>query len=47
MEFSFDRMGHAPGVGHGGAQRVGNLIFLNMVMWHIKLKGMISRAGYK
>ena len=25
---------------------VKNLNFLNMVMWHIKLKGMSSRPGY-
>ena len=24
-----------------------NLIFPNMVMWHIKLKGMLSRTNYK
>ena len=30
------------GVGGGGQK----LNFLNMVMWHIKLKGMISRPGY-
>ena len=26
---------------------VKNLIFPNMVMWHIKLKGMVNRTGYK
>ena len=29
--------------GDAGGQ---NLIFLSMVNWHIKLKGMISRPGY-
>ena len=24
-----------------------NFIFPNMVMWHIKLKGIVSRTGYK
>ena len=24
-----------------------NLFIPNMVMWHIKLKGMVSRTGYK
>ena len=37
---------HAPGFGTWGCWGVKNLIFLNMVMWHIKLKGMISRPGY-
>ena len=43
--FSLGCMGHAPGVGLGvlGGQKFS---FLNMVMWHIKLKGMISRPGY-
>ena len=36
--FSFHRLGHAPGVGLGGAGG-GKLNFLNMDMWHIKLKG--------
>ena len=26
---------------------LGSFFFPNMVMWHIKLKGMISRTGYK
>ena len=30
-------------LGGGGVQ---NFYFLNMVMWHIKLKGMSSRHGY-
>ena len=44
---------HAPGFrtwecwggggGGGGGQKFD---FLNMVMWHIKLKGMSSRPGY-
>ena len=29
-----------------GVQRGQKLNFLNMVVWHIKLKGMISRPGY-
>ena len=33
------------GLGHGGA-RGQKLSFLNMVMWHIKLKGMDSSPGY-
>ena len=32
-------------MGLGGAGRQ-NFNLLNMVMWHIKLKGMISRTGY-
>ena len=32
------------GAGGGGGVKIFN--FLNMVMWHIKLKGMISRPGY-
>ena len=31
----------------GCFQGVKNLILPNMVMWHIKLKGMVSRTGYK
>ena len=40
---------HAPGIGTwgclvgGGGQKFN---FLNMVMWHIKLKGMNIRPGY-
>ena len=41
MGFSFCHQGHAPGVGLGGWGLVKNLIFPNMVMWHIKLKGVI------
>ena len=41
---------HAPRIGTGGCWggRVGGqkFNFLNMVMWHIKLKGMSSRPGY-
>ena len=40
--FSFRHLGHAPGVMLGGQ----NFNFLNMAMWHIKLKGMISRPEY-
>ena len=36
---------HAPGFGTGvlGGQKFN---FINMVMWHIKLKGISSRPGY-
>ena len=38
---------HAPGFGTWGAGGGGQkLNFLNMVMLHIKLKGMSSRPGY-
>ena len=43
--FSSGCLGLAPGVGLGGAGR-SIFSFLNMVMWHIKLKGVISRPGY-
>ena len=43
--FSFRRLGHAPGVGLGGAGGQ-KFNFMNKVMWHIKLKGMSSRPGY-
>ena len=49
-EFLFCRLGHAPGVGlrgAGGAQGVKNLIFSNMVMWHITSTGMTSRTECK
>ena len=26
---------------------LGSIFFPNMVVWHIKLKGMMSRTGYK
>ena len=26
---------------------LGSIFFPNMVLWHIKLKGMMSRTGYK
>ena len=44
-KFSFGPLSHALGLGTWGA---GGQIFsfLNMVMWHIKLKGMGSRPGY-
>ena len=47
--FSFGRLDHAPGFGTWrcwGGGGVQNFYFLNMVMWHIKLKGMSSRHGY-
>ena len=43
FRFSFDHLGHALGVMLGGQ----NFNFLNKVMWQIKLKGIISRPGYK
>ena len=48
--FLFCRLGHAPGVGLGGTRvpRGSKIIFFsNMVMWHIKLKGMTSRTECK
>ena len=42
--FSFCCLGHAPGVGlwgAGGAEGV-KTFFSNIVMWHIKLRGMTS-----
>ena len=48
--FSFCRLGHAQGVGlrgAGGTQGVKNDFFPNMVMWHIKSKGMTSRTESK
>ena len=36
---------HAPGFGTWGAGGQ-KFNFMNMVMWHIKLKGMSSRPGY-
>ena len=37
---------HAPGFGTRGCWGGQEFNFLNMVMWHIKLKGMSSRPGY-
>ena len=37
---------HAPGFGAWGCWGGKNFNFMNMVMWHIKLKGMSSRPGY-
>ena len=37
-------LGGAGGGGGGGGGQKFN--FMNMVMWHIKLKGMSSRPGY-
>ena len=45
--FLFCRLGHAPGVGLGGAQVVKKNIFFNMVMWHVKLTRMTSRTECK
>ena len=42
-DFLFGPLGHAGGFEGAGGQK---LNFLNMVMWHIKLKGMSSRPGY-
>ena len=36
---------HAPGLGTWGAGGQ-KFNFMNMVMWHIKLKGMSSKPGY-
>ena len=44
MRFLFCRLGYAPGMGLGGAG-VKTLIFQNMVKWHIKLTGMISKLN--
>ena len=49
-EFLFCRPSHAPEVGlrgGGGAKGVKNLFFSNMVMWHIKLMGMMGRTESK
>ena len=45
MRFSLCRLGRTPAVGLGVAW--GQFFFANMVVWHIKLKGMMSRTGYK
>ena len=37
---------HAPGLGLGVLGGGKKFKILNMVMWHIKLKGMSSRPGY-
>ena len=44
MGFSFCRLGHAHGVGLWGAGGSQGVIFLNMVMWHIKSTRMTSRT---
>ena len=36
-------MSQGSGLGGAGGQKIN---FLNMVMWHIKLKGMSSKPGY-
>ena len=50
MGFSLGPLGHAQGFGTwgGGGGGLGGqkFNFLNMVMWHIKLKGMNSSPGY-
>ena len=48
--FSFCPLGRAPGVGlwgAGGAKEVKKIFFSNMVMWYIKLTGMMSRTECK
>ena len=37
---------HAPGFGTWGVLGGQKFNFMNMVMWHIKLKEMSSRPGY-
>ena len=45
--FSFCPLGHAcPRVWELGVLGGQKFNFVNMVMWHIKLKGMSSRPGY-
>ena len=44
MRFLLCRLGRTPGVGLGVAW---GHFFPNMVVWHIKLKGMMSRMRYK
>ena len=47
MGFLFGPLGHASGFGTwGGGWGVQTSDFLNVIMWHIKLKGMSSRLGY-
>ena len=48
--FSFCHLGHAPGMGLWGVLgclRGQTIFFSNMVMWHIKWKGMMSRTECK
>ena len=48
MEFLFLHLGHAPGLGLGsGGGLCRGSILLNMVMWNIKLTGMMDRTEYK
>ena len=48
MGISLCRLGHTPGDGTWGCFGVKFFIFFpNMVMWLIKLKGMVSRTEYK
>ena len=53
MGFSFCRLGPAPVVGLGSAGEGGGgrggvkMYFPKMLMWHIKLKAIMSRTGYK
>ena len=46
MGFLFGCLGHVPGVGLGGARGAQgvNFFFSNVVMWHIKLTGIMSRT---
>ena len=46
MGFSLCRLGHTPGGGTWGCLGV-KFFSLNMVVWHIKLKGMVCRTGNK
>ena len=44
--FSLCRLGRTPGDGTWGCLgSISLFLFPNMVMWHIKLKGMVSRMG--
>ena len=48
MRFSLCRLGRTPGYGLGVAWgQIFKFVFPSMVVWHIKLKGMMSRTGYK
>ena len=51
QDFLFCSLCLAPELGHGGVGalggRPGGNFFPNIVMWHIKLKGMMSRTECK